>query len=399
MDHCDFACVVGARPNFMKMAPILRALSRYPAARTTLIHTGQHYDAELSGIFFDELGLRKPDCDLEVGSGSQGAQTARILERMEDLLERGTAFGKPFDRMIVVGDVNSTMASALAAAKGGVPIAHVEAGLRSFDRSMPEEINRIVTDSVTDIFLTSEPAGTRNLLREGHPADRLHLVGNVMIDTLMDSLPAARRRGTLRQVGVRAGHYGVVTLHRPANVDDPLVLASLIDGLCSAAAELPMVFPVHPRTKHRLQRFDLDIRLKHAANALVLPPLGYLDFLALTSQAKVIITDSGGLQEESTALGIPCLTLRSTTERPITVEQGTCTLIGNDVGKLGDCLRQVLNGSYRVGERPQLWDGHAAERIARVLMGDEIGAPTTANRRVGAGPPRDSCDTLTSRRD
>jgi UDP-N-acetylglucosamine 2-epimerase (non-hydrolysing) len=367
--HQWLACVVGARPNFIKIAPLLRALEAHPHARTLLIHTGQHYDASLSDVFFEELGIRRPDVSLDVGSGKHGAQTARVLERMEAVLEQGPGEAERFDRLVVVGDVNSTMAAALAAAKLGIPVAHVEAGLRSFDRSMPEEINRVVTDSLSDMLLVSEPAGMENLRREGHPEEHLHLVGNVMIDTLRHLLPKAEESRILPQNGLSPGRYGVVTLHRPGNVDDPKTLAGLLDALRDAACELPLVFPVHPRTRERMERFGLATSNGHAGRVLFLPPLGYIDLLALTSRAKVIITDSGGLQEEATALGVPCLTARPNTERPITVEVGTSTLVASDPQKLRLGLRQVLDGSYKRGCCPALWDGRAAERIAAMLAG------------------------------
>lgn len=365
----NLACVVGARPNFMKMAPILRALNAYPHIRAVLIHTGQHYDANLSDAIFADLGMRAPDISLEVGSGKHGAQTARILERMEGVLETGVPSGGKYDRVVVVGDVNSTMAAALAAVKLEIPVAHVEAGLRSLDRSMPEEINRIVTDSISDMLFVSEPAGVENLKREGHPDKNVHLVGNVMIDTLRNLLPAAQKRDTLGRYGLKPGNYGVVTLHRPSNVDDPATLNSLLDVLIETSARLPLVFPVHPRTTSRIESFGLSTKLSQARGVLQLPPLGYLDFLAVTSNAQVIVTDSGGLQEESTALGIPCLTMRSNTERPITVDEGTSTLIGNSATLLREKLNDVFNQTYRKALAPALWDGCAAERIARILSG------------------------------
>jgi UDP-N-acetylglucosamine 2-epimerase (non-hydrolysing) len=365
----NFACVVGARPNFMKMAPLLRAFEALPQVNAVLIHTGQHYDENLSDVFFAELGMKRPDVSLEVGSGKHGAQTARVLERFEETLEQGAPDGRPYDRVVVVGDVNSTMAATLAAVKLGVPVAHVEAGLRSFDRTMPEEINRIVTDSVCDMLLVSEPAGLENLRREGHPEEHLHLVGNVMIDTLRWLLPKAQERDTLARLGLTPGGYGLVTLHRPANVDTPETLSRLLEVLVETSRDLPLVFPVHPRTKKQIERFGLSKRLELAAGILKLPPLGYLDFLALSSQAKVIATDSGGLQEESTVLGIPCLTARPNTERPVTVEQGTSTLVGSDPDRLRGGLQAVLAGTYKRGTCPTLWDGMAAPRIAGVLVG------------------------------
>lgn len=368
------ACVVGARPNFMKMAPLLRALARFPQVQATLIHTGQHYDQNLSDVFFAELGMPRPHLSLDVGSGKHGVQTARVIERFEAVLEGGTPEGA-FDRTVVVGDVNSTMAAALAAAKLGVPVAHVEAGLRSFDRTMPEEINRIVTDSISDMLLVSEPAGHENLLREGHAPDRIHLVGNVMIDTLLWLLPTAKSRDILQRCEVQPGCYGVVTLHRPSNVDRAEVLGPLCEVLVEASKAVPLVFPIHPRTMARVAQFGLENVFARSPGIRRLPPQGYLDFLALTSQAQFIITDSGGLQEESTALGIPCLTCRENTERPITVERGTSVLVGNSPDRLRAQLGQVLSGRFKTGQRPEAWDGRAADRIAAVLTGtagDEV---------------------------
>lgn len=355
----------------MKIAPLLRALdvdSVASQARVTLVHTGQHYDANLSDVFFSELGMRCPDISLGVGSGSHATQTARVLERMEQVLEKGPAEGVAFDRLVVVGDVNSTLAASLAAVKLGIPVAHVEAGLRSFDRTMPEEINRIVTDSVSDLLFVSEPAGVENLLREGHVAHNIHLVGNVMIDTLMQMLPRANELDVPGQMGLLANQYGVVTLHRPANVDNFSVLEGLMEVLVEVAVDIPLVFPIHPRTQERLFQSGLRARLDQARGIYLLSPLGYLDFLSLTSQARVIITDSGGLQEESTVLGIPCLTLRPNTERPITVDIGSSTLIGDDPEKLRRHLMEVLNGQYKSGSCPELWDGHASQRIAKLLI-------------------------------
>ena len=369
MSKVYLACVIGARPNFVKMAPLLRALGRYRHVQPVVIHTGQHYDARLSDVFYEELRMRRPDIYLEVGSGKQGGQTARVLERVEAALEDGPPSGGRFHRVVVVGDVNSTMGASLAAAKLGIPIAHVEAGLRSYDRSMPEEINRIVTDVIADMLFVSEPAGVENLRREGHPETHIHLVGNVMIDTLMWLLPSVKARNTLSEYGLEQGRYGVVTLHRPANVDSLEVLSPLLDVLLETSHYLPLVFPVHPRTSQSLERFGLIERLASNNAFMQLPPLGYLDFLALTSQARLIVTDSGGLQEESTVLGIPCLTVRPNTERPITVSEGTSTLVGNDPVRLQKSLSAVLEETYKQGQCPTLWDGHAAERIARILAG------------------------------
>ena len=368
VDMKRFAMVAGARPNFMKIAPILRELDAASDTRTTLIHTGQHYDRNLSDVFFEELGIRKPDLSLGVGSGSHAQQTADVMIAIEKVLLEARSSGEPIDRLIVVGDVNSTMAAAIAASKLHVPVAHVEAGLRSFDRLMPEEINRIVTDAISDLLLCSEPAGVENLVREGHDRSSVHLVGNVMIDTLLTQVDRARERDILDRLELTAGEYGVVTLHRPSNVDDREPLASLLEVLAEISERLPLVFPVHPRTRSRLDEFELRAVLDRAPRLMALDPQGYLDFLCLTSQAKVIVTDSGGLQEESTALDVPCLTMRSTTERPITCSSGSGTLIGNSAGLLREELESVLSGDYKTGCCPELWDGNAAKRIVEVLL-------------------------------
>jgi UDP-N-acetylglucosamine 2-epimerase (non-hydrolysing) len=364
------ACIVGARPNFMKIAPILKAVEKHDSLDPVLIHTGQHYDKNLSDVFFEELGIRRPDISLGIGSGSHAQQTADILVAIEKVLDDAVQNGQPFGRMVVVGDVNSTMAAAIAAAKLLIPVAHVEAGLRSFDRTMPEEINRILTDSICDMLLVSEPSGVENLTREGHPAENIHLVGNVMIDTLLTQVATAKNSKILQQLELVPGGYGVVTLHRPANVDHREVLVGLVDVLLEISEQLPLVFPIHPRTTARLKEFGLQQRLEEAANTICLEPLGYNDFLCLTSQAKVIVTDSGGLQEESTALGVACLTMRSNTERPVTVTEGTSTLIGSCAETLQKYLRQVINGEYKQGACPGLWDGKAAERIAEILAAE-----------------------------
>jgi UDP-N-acetylglucosamine 2-epimerase (non-hydrolysing) len=353
----------------MKMAPLLQALKAYPHVQTTLIHTGQHYDNNLSDVFFQELGMQRPDISLEVGSGKHGAQTARILERFENVLVEAAERGHPVDRVVVVGDVNSSMAAAIAAVKMHIPVAHVEAGLRSFDRSMPEEINRLITDAISDLLLVSDPAGVTNLRNEGQPESHIHLVGNVMIDTLCRLLPQAQNSNLLEKHHLKPQKYGVVTLHRPGNVDSCETLAPILKVLVETAQQLPLVFPVHPRTLHKMEQFGLLPLLRESPGILEMPPLGYMEFLALTSQSRVIVTDSGGLQEESTVLGIPCLTMRPNTERPITVTEGSSTLIGNDIALLRDCLHQVLNDSYKSSECPPLWDGHAAERIAAILAG------------------------------
>ncbi|MGI9517345.1 MAG: non-hydrolyzing UDP-N-acetylglucosamine 2-epimerase [Pirellulaceae bacterium] len=371
------ACIVGARPNFMKIAPILRAMKSHEELQPVLIHTGQHYDKNLSDVFFEELGIDRPDISLEVGSGTHAKQTADVMVAVEKVLMDAADNGEPFERMIVVGDVNSTAAAAIAAVKLHIPVTHVEAGLRSFDRDMPEEINRMLTDSICDMLLVSEPSGIANLNQEGHPDENIYLVGNVMIDTLLTQVERARSRNILNDLGLTPGTYGVVTLHRPSNVDHADVLGGLVEVLAEISTELPLVFPIHPRTVARLNEFGLYDSLNDQPNIHCLDPIGYLDFLCLTSQARVIVTDSGGLQEESTALGVPCLTMRENTERPVTVDEGTSTLIGSSAERLKTCLRQVIDGGYKTGQCPELWDGRAAERIAGILV-------SQASRKVPA---------------
>lgn len=364
-----FACIVGARPNFMKMAPILRAFENYPNAESVLIHTGQHYDKNLSDVFFEELGIKKPDLFLGIGSGSHAEQTAKLLIALEKAFQEAAQTGKPFDRVVVVGDVNSTMAAAIAASKLHIPIAHVEAGLRSFDRSMPEEINRIITDSISDLLLVSEPIGVENLLKEGHPKENIRLVGNVMIDTLKSQVALAKQQPILHQLGLKPQNYAVVTLHRPSNVDDEGNLENLIGVFDDVGTRIPIVFPVHPRTRVKLERLGYCGENPTKKTSLrLIDPLGYNDFLCLTSQSKVVVTDSGGLQEETTALEVPCLTMRDTTERPITVTEGTSTLCGSDSNLLSAYLHEIEEGTYKQGKCPALWDGKAAERIVEELM-------------------------------
>ena len=353
--------VAGARPNFMKVAPLLRAFATGSSFDAFLVHTGQHYDEAMSESFFRELGIAKPDVNLGVGSGSHAAMTAEVLRLIEPILIEQ----KP-DALIVVGDVNSTLAAALAASKLGVRIAHVEAGLRSGDRSMPEEINRVLTDAISDWLFVTEPAGRENLLREGVAASRIHLVGNLMIDTLVANLARAREQRTLARLGLRAGEYVALTLHRPANVDDPAQLAALFAVFEELQRELPVVFPVHPRTRAAIEH-KLGGR---APRVMATEPLGYLDFLALMADARFVLTDSGGVQEETTALGVPCLTLRNNTERPITVSEGTNTLAGTDPVRIRDEVKKLLAGETKRGRVPALWDGHAAERVAQILASE-----------------------------
>lgn len=359
------ACVVGARPNFVKIGPVLRGLEKeLPDVECSLIHTGQHYDREMSDLFFTELNLPVPDVHLKVGSGTHGQQTAKILQGFETWLlktkPRPTA-------TVVVGDVNSTVACALAAAKLNIPVIHVEAGLRSFDRRMPEEINRVVTDTLSSLLLASEPAGVENLRKEGQPDERIRLVGNVMIDVVRSNLQRARDLGYVEKLGMSAGKYGVVTLHRPANVDDPVALHALCGMLGRIASQLPIVFPVHPRTRARLEAAELWDGLRNTHGITLTEPLGYLEFLGLTSQSKIVITDSGGLQEETTALQIPCLTMRTHTDRPITVSEGTSTLVGRDFKLLEKLFHDVLEDRYKQGQCPELWDGQAGQRVAKVI--------------------------------
>jgi UDP-N-acetylglucosamine 2-epimerase (non-hydrolysing) len=365
----DSICLVaGARPNFMKLAPVYRALVRRGAFKLTFVHTGQHYDAALSEVFLRDLGLPAPDVTLEAGSGRQGAQTARILERFEQAL-----MDREPDLVVVFGDVNSTVACVLAAAKMVYPsgrrprTAHVEAGLRSFDRSMPEEVNRIVTDAVSDLLFTSEPSASENLRREGVPSGRIFFVGNVMIDTLHSQLAQAGRRRAWADLGLPEGGYGVVTLHRPSNVDDPRVFRELLGALAQGGRRVPLVFPAHPRTVARLRESADGLEDSGSGVLRVLPPLGYLDFLSLMMGARMVLTDSGGIQEETTALGIPCLTLRHTTERPVTVAEGTNRLVGTDRHAIGAAVDRLLRGEHQRGRTPDLWDGRAAERIADVI--------------------------------
>ena len=362
-------CVVGARPNFMKMAPMLRAFAAHaPVLPALLVHTGQHYDEDMNDRLFEDLRLPRPDLNLEVGSASHAVQTAEVMRRFEPALDEH----RP-SCVVVVGDVNSTLACTLVAVKKGVPVVHVEAGLRSYDRKMPEEINRVLTDQIADRLYTTERSAEENLRREGIPADRVCFAGNVMIDSLLLNRPQARSAAaTLRVHGIHpavlddAAGYGVVTLHRPSNVDDRDTLRGVLGVLAEVAAQLPLVFALHPRTRANLDRFGLA-ELIDPRRMVLLPPQGYLEMLGLTSRAALVLTDSGGLQEETTALGVPCLTLRENTERPITVEQGTNTLVGRDRDAILGCVADILQGGGKRGRIPELWDGRAAERIAADL--------------------------------
>ena len=355
--------VVGARPNLPKIAPLLREMQRHPEIEPILVHTGQHYDANLSDIFFRQMGIPEPQVNLEVGSGSHASQTAEVLRRIEPvLLER-----KP-DLALVVGDVNSTIAVGLAAVKLGIPLAHVEAGLRSFDRTMPEEINRILTDAIADYLFVTEEDAIGHLLKEGRPREAIHFVGNVMIDSLRHFLPVAQKSAIGAELGLAANgswqRFAVLTLHRPSNVDSMEKLGELLGAIDAIAAEVPVIFPVHPRTQQRLAQAGI----KHHPQLRLIAPVGYLDFLCLLSKATLVLTDSGGIQEETTALGVPCLTLRENTERPITISQGTNLLVGTEPAKIVAAGREILGGRSKAGRIPPLWDGHAAKRIVEILL-------------------------------
>ena len=362
-------CVVGARPNFMKMAPILRALAAHvPPLPVLLVHTGQHYDKDMSDRLFEDLHLPRPDVNLEVGSGTHAVQTAEVMRRFEPMVD----IHKP-SCVVVVGDVNSTLACSLVAVKKGVPVVHIEAGLRSYDRAMPEEINRMLTDQISDRLYTTERTAAANLAREGIPSDRVCFAGNVMIDSVVFGRANARcAKDTLQACNIdphvlsHKSGYGVVTLHRPSNVDQSETLGSLLGVLGEVAASLPLVFALHPRTRSNIDRFGL-MDLIDPARMILLPPQGYLEMLGLMSGAAVVLTDSGGLQEETTALGVPCLTLRENTERPITVEQGTNILVGRDRDAIVSAVREILAGKGKRGRMPEFWDGRAAERIAADL--------------------------------
>lgn len=360
--------VVGARPNFMKIAPITDELKKM-GVQHKIVHTGQHYDYRMARLFFEDLGLPKPDIDLNVGSGTHAAQTAEVMSRLDPVLVEEAP-----SLVIVVGDVNSTMAATITAVKRGVPVAHIEAGLRSFDRTMPEEINRMLTDSISDIHFTTEQSANDNLAREGVSADRIEFVGNTMIDTLMKHVKRASSSQILEELAIRSKEYGVATLHRPSNVDTRENLENILGALNEIAADLPIIFPCHPRTRKYIADFGLthlvseDSANRHSGVHMI-EPLGYLDFLKLMKEARIVFTDSGGIQEETTVLELPCLTLRENTERPITITAGTNTLVGTDRRKIvTEARRRLDEGSMRLGARPPLWDGHAAERIVASIF-------------------------------
>jgi len=369
-DQLKVLCIVGARPNFMKIAPMMRVFNQAGSGISAeLLHTGQHYDAAMKASFFDQLGIPEPDVDLGVGSSSHAVQTAEIMRQFEPELD-----ARQPDLVLVVGDVNSTIACALVAVKKGIPVVHVEAGLRSYDRDMPEEINRVLTDQISELLLTTEKSAEANLVREGIDPARIHFVGNVMIDTLFANRERAvppkevlAHLASPEQFLESEPGYGLVTLHRPSNVDDPKVLAKLLETLAEISQRIPLIFPVHPRTRGCIDAADLSGLLDSDRIAL-LPPLGYLELLGLMNSAQLVLTDSGGIQEETTALGIPCITLRENTERPITVEDGTNTIVGSDPNKIKACFEQIIATGGKRGRVPELWDGKAAERVADVLL-------------------------------
>jgi UDP-N-acetylglucosamine 2-epimerase (non-hydrolysing) len=359
--------VVGARPNLVKMAPIVAALAKYPDVFTqVLVHTGQHYDEHMSRLFFQQLGLPPPDIDLKIGSDSHGVQTGRIMATFEEVCHTE----RP-DLVIVVGDVNSTMACTITAKKLGIQVAHVEAGLRSHDISMPEEINRLCTDVLCEYLFTTDHFANDNLRQEGIAEERIHFVGNVMIDTLTRHRAAAQNLDLMQHLGLEKGRFATLTLHRPSNVDDPNLLLGILEALREISVELPIVFPIHPRTRKMVEQFGYSSFFttgEKAHGIWVAEPFGYLEFLHLNMHARMVLTDSGGLQEETTVLGVPCITLRSNTERPITCAQGTNQLVGNDKERILKAARSVLDGSPSAGRVPEKWDGKAAERIVQVLQ-------------------------------
>jgi UDP-N-acetylglucosamine 2-epimerase (non-hydrolysing) len=361
--------VVGARPNFMKAAPVRRALAACGSIRQTLVHTGQHYDFKMSGAFFQDLELAEPDVNLEVGSGTHAQQTAAIMVALEPIISNA----KP-DLVLVYGDVNSTLAAALVCSKICTPFGHVEAGLRSFDRTMPEEINRIVTDRLADMLFTPSSDGDENLRREGVGMEKIHLVGNVMIDSFAFLLPKALERWRNQDSAFGFERFGVVTLHRPSNVDDPTMLNLLVSTLNEISQELPLIFPLHPRTRQRLAGL---VEGSHH-NLRLIDPVGYLEFVALQYHATLVITDSGGIQEETTFTGVPCLTMRDSTERPVTVAMGTNTLVGRDMRRLRMEISNILRGKNKKGRVPPLWDGHASERIATLIVGKSVSTDEAA---------------------
>jgi len=353
--------VAGARPNFMKIAPLMEAYKAYPDITPILVHTGQHYDEKMSDLFFRQLEIPKPDVNLGIRGGSHAVQTAEIMKAFEPVV----LAEKP-DAVLVVGDVNSTIACGLVAVKMGVPLLHVEAGLRSGDRTMPEEINRLLTDAISDLLFCTERSGVENLAREGVPAEKVFLVGNVMIDTLLKNRSKAEASRILDDMGLQSDNYAVLTLHRPSNVDDPKILGGLLEAIEFVQRQMPVVFPIHPRTRNNLPRLGMSERAA-MPNLRMIDPVGYLDFLKLTASARIVLTDSGGIQEETTILKVPCLTLRESTERPITAEIGSNRIVGTDPKNIIAAFNEAMSGKARQPQIPPLWDGLAARRIVKVL--------------------------------
>jgi len=362
--------VVGARPNMMKMGPIVAEMRRHPDLHAVLVHTGQHYDFRMSQVFLEQLNMGEPDYNLQVGSGSHHAQTAQIMKTFGELVEKD----RP-DMIVVAGDVNSTIACALVGAKEMIPIAHVESGLRSFDRAMPEEINRLLTDALADLLFTTEELARENLIREGVSPEKIFFTGNVMIDSLVGSIDTARRSSILRQLGVEPRKYGILTLHRPSNVDDPDRFRATLRAVAQVAGEIPIIFPIHPRSAARAAELKIENMQEWPGSAPIgraglwtVPPTSYIDFLCLMDSSAVVITDSGGIQEETTYLGVPCLTYRENTERPVTVNKGTNRLIGTDpLNLIAEAKKVLREGRGSNPMAPPLWDGHAAERIVKVI--------------------------------
>lgn len=362
--------VVGTRPNLIKIAPLMAAMRKFPKIDPVLVHTGQHYDDNLSQVFFQDLGIAEPDHNLGIGSGSSTWQTGQMMLALEPLLPQLNP-----DLVVVVGDVNSTLAAALVSSKLHLPLAHVEAGLRSFDRTMPEEINRILTDALADYLFTTERSANDNLRREGIPDDKVFFVGNVMIDTLLQCRERAGNSDVTARYGMSRKAYGVLTLHRPANVDDPKILDGILDAVNNIQEQLPIIFPIHPRTRTRLMESRLLHRLQEMRNVTIIEPMGYLEFLGLMAQARILMTDSGGIQEEATILGVPCVTLRENTERPVTLTQGTNRLGGRRPAQILEVVREVLERDARNQTLPELWDGKAAERIVNILLTHKSALP------------------------
>ena len=355
--------VAGIRPNFIKIAPLVNEISKHPEIRQILVHTGQHYDEEMSKFFFDDLQIPKPDINLGVGSASDATQTAKIMLEFEKILLKE----KP-DLVVVVGDVNSTLAASLAAAKCKVKVAHVEAGLRSFDRNMPEELNRIITDHIADFLFTTEESANKNLINEGIGKDSIFFVGNAMIDSLLSHKEKSKQSKILPKLKLEKNNYAVLTLHRPSNVDNKESLGHVLDILNEIQKKIKIAFPVHPRTLKNINNFKLNDKLKSQKNLIITEPLGYLDFLNLISNSKFVLTDSGGIQEETTVLGVPCITMRNNTERPVTVTQGTNVLVSTDKTKIIETSNKLIKGVNFKPKIPQFWDGKASKRIVEIIL-------------------------------